>query len=121
MEKSKKERSGIDWALVLPTSEKDAISAAELCVSLGVSDTRTLRHIIFDARMNGEPVCSNGDGYFLGSREDQEGITHCINILRKRAFSSLMQAARLNKWKNGGDKFEQMTIGDFLKEEEKKY
>lgn len=119
MENYKKEnKSGIAWELVLPVGEDAAISAAELCGRLGLTDSRALRYEVMAARLSGVPVFSCANGYFLGDKEKPEQIEHCINTLRKRAFSSLKQAAVLTRWKNGGAEFVQMSIDEFLKEEE---
>ena len=109
---------GIDWS-VLPVGSENAIGSTELCELLGFSDDRALRYAVTDARLNNIPICSLSNGYFMADREKPEQIEHCINTLRKRAFTSLKQAAILTRWKNGGNEFEQMSIGDFLREAER--
>lgn len=130
MEKREQEKqTGIDWALVLPIGEKNAISAGELTRRLNFTDTRTTRAAVMAARLSGVPVCSlqssekSAGGYFLPDAEHPEEVEHAMNTLRKRAFSSLKQAGKLNAWikMHGGAGYsEQVTIEKFMEEEGKK-
>ena len=127
MEREQEKKTGIDWALVLPIGEKNAISADELARRLNLKDKRKLRYAVMAARLDGTPICSlqvsekSGGGYFLPDADKPEEVAHVINSMRKRAFSSLKQAGKLNAWikAHGGAGYsEQVTIEKFMMEEE---
>ena len=131
MENTNKRRGQrVAWSLVLPTGERNAISGEELRRRLGFKDSRSVRLAVMDARMNGVPVLSlqrseeSGGGYFMADQDKPEELAHTVAELRKRAFSSLKQAAVLEKWSadHTGKKsgLEQLTIEQFLKEEERR-
>lgn len=119
-----KKENKIDWTSVLGSGESSAISADELTRRLGFRDKRQTRSAVMAARMDGMPICSlqNGErtGYFLADANKPEEIQHTMNELKKRAFSTLKQVSRLNKWMmmHGCCGInEQMSIADFIQEE----
>lgn len=116
------EKAKIEWDALLGYGEDQAISMQLLTERLGFRTARQTRYAVVDARMNGVPICSlqNGKntGYFLAKKPEE--IQHTMGELRKRAYTSLRQASRLNEWMkmHGGSGInEQMTIRDFLKQE----
>lgn len=125
--KTRKER--IAWELVLSHGEKNAISGEELRRRLGFGDARSVRTAVVNARLAGVPVLSlqrseqSGGGYFLPDKEKPEEVGHTVGELRKRAYTSLKQAAALSRWladnTGKGSGFEQMSISEFMKEQER--
>lgn len=128
MEKNerKEKRQRIEWSLVLPVGEENAISAEELTRRLGFNDKRETRRAVSEARLSGIPVCSlqksekYGGGYFMADASKLDQVEHVANELKKRAFTSLMQVKQLNQWireHNGKELFySQMSISDFMEE-----
>ena len=60
---------------LLETLTRTPQSRESLCRRLGCSD-RTLRMLVTELRMDGEPVCSNSQtkGYWLGTQADRKHL-----------------------------------------------
>ena len=117
----------IAWDIVLNKGLENAVSMEELRQRLNMGTTRTVRAAVMQARLSGIPVCAiqkdkKNTGYFLPDPSHPEEVTHTINEMRKRGYTALKEAASMNQWlrDNTGDerRFEQMSIQEFLKEEE---
>lgn len=68
--------------------------AHELIVELGMKEIKTSSHIrcvVHELRMKGIPVCSAGDGYWLGQSDEE--IQTCGGRLTSRAIN-IWNAAR---------------------------
>ena len=127
MENKKREAQRIAWSVVLPVGSENAINSTELCGRLGFSDDRALRSEIMAARLSGCPICSTTQGYYLPDIHNpkcmEEDISLYIRVMKARAHSSLKQVTMMEKWKaeqlGKEDKFSQMSIDEFLREEER--
>lgn len=64
MEEKKQEKSNSIFSDIIPTGERNAISAANLAGRVGVSDLRALREMISQARFSGELIASSEAGYY---------------------------------------------------------
>lgn len=58
---------------LLPKGKENAILAKDLCMVLGINDTRKLRKMVEAARMNGELILSNmkTGGYYIPKNKEE--------------------------------------------------
>ena len=64
-----------------------------------INDTRALRHLITEARREGDPICSDtsssGGGYFYAAASSE--LEEFCALFRRRAIRSLMTESRIRK------------------------
>ena len=88
--------------LVQHKGEENAIDMGELyCLVFGkpyqnkINDTRAIRTIITEMRKEGQPIGSNGDGYYLIKTKSE--LDKYCSRLRKRAIRIFSQEAHIRK------------------------
>lgn len=81
---------GTDFSILLGRGEENAIPMHALAAQLGIHD-RTLRKMVFDARLEGIPILACTGGYFLPG-DDVSEIREYEHMARQRALSSLKMA-----------------------------
>lgn len=79
-----------DFYILLGRGEANAIPMHALAAQLGIND-RTLRKQIFEARVEGIPILSGNEGYYLPG-DDRSELREYERTARKRALSSLKMA-----------------------------
>lgn len=63
------------------TGSKRPIGGSEIARAFSVSGVE-VRRLINAARSNGDPICSNGKGYYIA--KDKEELRHTIESMRGR-------------------------------------
>ena len=83
----------------LPYGKENAIRSADLMEILSIPSTRELRHIIANARLSGEIILSDSNGYYLPSQGEEglKEIVECVRVLRSKGISTLKAAAAIKK------------------------
>lgn len=107
----------------LPQGEQNAISGKDAAKLLGFSDARAFQIAVNAERRTGSLILSNGHGYYRP--ENKEEVRRCYQTIRKRAVSTMAMLVEMRRWldKNDtevGENLHQMTIADFVGEEEPK-
>ena len=109
----------MDWYKLIPKNK--TISMQSLAIKTGLCQ-RDLRKEITKARLEGIPICFNQYGYFMADKKRLNDVMYCLKIMKKRAFTSLKVASKINAWVNahgGGGYDEQLTIAEILHDSDK--
>ncbi len=80
----------VDFNTLLGRGSKNAVPMHALAAQLGIAD-RTLRRMVFEARIEGIPILANSGGYYLPNCDMSE-IREYEQTARKRALSALKTA-----------------------------
>ena len=79
----------------IPTGKVNRISTAVLQDLTGIKDPAELRREIAAARKRGEPICSDGDGYYIA--ETPEDIERSIRRYNSRISKEIAAKKGLEK------------------------
>lgn len=79
---------------VLNRMKPIAISSKELELNLGITD-RQIRSLVQYARMQGEPVCSNNNGYYM--TDDFNDVFESADRLIRHGKSEIIMGRRMKK------------------------
>lgn len=74
--------------------KENAIPVSQLSVKLGFSN-RIIHEIIFQARLEGQHICSNNKGYFYPANNDE--LIEFVNGMTKRAKHQFMAIKEMRK------------------------
>lgn len=55
----------------IPTGKENRIALQSLQCATGIRDQAELRRAIHKARCNGEPICNDGNGYFMAEHPEE--------------------------------------------------
>ena len=77
----------IDYEMILPKGEQNAIKSADLAARLGFNNTRVLQESIARARDEGQMILSSGRGYYLPSSDEE--VQRFIKTMENRAINTL--------------------------------
>lgn len=77
----------IDYEMILPKGEQNAIKSADLAARLGFNNTRVLQESIARARAEGQMILSSGRGYYLPSSDEE--VQRFIKTMENRAINTL--------------------------------
>lgn len=79
----------------IPTGKENRISFRELKVRSGISDDAAVRKEIRKARDRYEPICNDGNGYYIA--EKPEDMMHSIRRMGSRISKNIATKKNMEK------------------------
>ena len=79
----------------IPTGKENRIALKSLQGATGITDPAELRRAIHKARCSGEPICNDGNGYYLA--ECSEDLNHSIRRMNSRISKQIAAREGMKK------------------------
>lgn len=85
----------MDILRFIPTGKENRLTTAALMNEAGFNDSADLRRAIATARKSGEPICNDGDGYYIAERPEE--IERSIRRMGSRISKQIVAKKGLEK------------------------